>query len=175
MPMVRLVASILPTSRTTSIGIRYLPSTAFSSTGYPTPYIWGRATRTAPSRMPPAADEPTQATPRPVARILDPVQDLGEQHAHRTRQDAEGRVEAVFDRAVNRERGKGQERMVAQHRAADDVGHHAGQHDGTERLRCEVAQDEFHREERAGKGCVERGGDTRGRPAGDEEPDPRHG
>ena len=41
-----------------------------------------------------------------------------------------------------------EERIVAQHRAADHVGGDAGQHDRAEGLGGEVTQDQLHREER---------------------------
>jgi len=53
MPMVRLQAMTFPISKTTKNPSAYVPATALPSTGYPTPYIWGRTNNTAPSSTPP--------------------------------------------------------------------------------------------------------------------------
>ena len=69
----------------------------------------------------------------------------------------------------------GQEGGGAQELLADDVGHHGREHDGEDGLDGELPQDDLDPEEHARDGGVERGRDTAGGAAGDQDPQPALG
>ena len=104
--------------------------------------------------------------PGPVTSVLNPVQDAGEHDADCAGDEAEQREEQVLDEVVDLERRQFQERFVAQGGPTDDAGGDRGQHDHPEGLGGEVGEDQFHREEHPGQGCVERCRDTAGRATG---------
>ena len=177
MPMVRLVARILPTSsassRNQSGSCPRSPCTRPGSrrrTSAAAPAAAGRAR----SRRPPAG--PLRAGPsRSRRQVLDPVQDVvkasptGGDHGERRRRA--GSSQALTSWNAGREAG--QERLVAEER-----GWRPRRRSSTAASRRDRAstansrKDDLHAEEHAGDRRVERGGDAARGAAGDQDPQP---
>ena len=133
MPIVRLVASILPTSNTSSSprtslsGDRVLEHRIADAI-----QLGKRQQQEAEEHATSHGTQPVGAMPHAIQEILGPVQNADECQPGKTTQDPEDRVEAELPGGHDVERGQREERLVAERRTSDDVRGHRGEHDGTE-------------------------------------------